>query len=333
MGCGKDEHAEGDDHGGSNHTAADTNKALRVVAHPVAASPFEDWGEFSADLKGADDVTLTAPMAGGGRVKRIAEVGRTVKIGESLCDIDSDKFGAMLAQANSALDMAKGEKERTENNVGKGYLGKAALDKAEFDIQSARVSLLQAQSAYDDARCRAPFSGVIVSRSAEKHQTLSPGAPTLRLASLGKLEAVAALPESEAMDYSEGQEASFRSGSNILTGKIRALDRAVESRNRTMTARVDLENPKGALRPGMVGKVRVLRKRYDSAVVVPSQSVLRLATGTVLMVVREGRARQVPVVLGPAQGESVLVLEGLKPGETVITSGAFQVSDGTKVEF
>ena len=104
-------------------------------------------------------------------------------------------------------------------------------------------------------------------------------------------------------------------------------------RNRTVTARIQLSNPGGHLRPGMVGRARILRKGYDKALVLASQAVLRLQEGTAVMLVQNGLAHKSPVVLGPSRGDSVVVLSGISAGDRVITVGGFQVSEATRVEF
>ncbi len=316
--------------------SADSAAVVRVVTAVVQPRPFEDWGRYSAELRGADDVLLTAPLPGGGRVNRVAEVGAEVKKGQALCDIETDLYHAQLKQAQAALDLAQGEIERARGNVKEGFVGKAVLDKAELDYQGARVALIQAQRAHEAGRCEAPFAGVLVSRFVERYQNAAPGSPTVRVAGLSRLEALVSIPESESFGYREGQRAEFQllqAGSAPVAGKIGSLDRAVEARNRVVTARVELQNPGGALKPGMIGRVDILRRRHEKALVVASQAVLRLQDGTAVMVVRDGVAHKVPVVLGPSRGDSVVVESGLSAGNRIITVGAFQVSEGTRVEF
>jgi membrane fusion protein, multidrug efflux system len=289
-------------------------------------------------LRGAEDVVLTAPSPGGGRVLSLAETGTRVARGDALCDIDGELYESLLKQAQAAVDLAKGERDRTRENVKQGFLGKAALDKAELDFQNARAALAQARRAHADSRCEAPFAGVLVSRFIDRHQTAPPGAPTVRVADLRVLEARVAIPETEASEYREGQSAEFtalggRQGETRLKGVIAGLDRSVESRNRVVHARVRLENPGEALRPGMIGNVGVLRRRHADALVVPSPAVLRLQEGTAVMVVVDSIAHQVPVTLGPSRDGVVVVASGLSAGDRIITAGAFQVSEGTRVEF
>ncbi|MDB5048426.1 MAG: efflux transporter periplasmic adaptor subunit [Fibrobacteres bacterium] len=323
-GKGKEEAAQGD-----------SSAAVRVVVVPAKAMPFDDWGNYSADLRGSDDATLAAPMQGG-RVANVSEVGMAVKAGQGLCDIESQRYQAMMLSAKSAMDVARGELERQKVNVEKGFVGKAVLDQAELGFQQARVAMLQAQRTYEDSRCQAPFTGVLVSRMIDRFQTVAPGAPTVRIAATSRLQAVVAIPESEARDFREGQTAEFslvQDSAHVFTGKLKSIDRAVEAHNRTVMARIDIPNSGNVLRPGMVGKTRILRKKYDKAIVVPSNAVLRLQEGTMVVLVKDGKAMQVPVRLGPAMGESVVVESGLSEGDLIVTVGAFQVSTGTKVTY
>jgi len=320
----------------ANKISADTTLSIHVVTTVVEPRSFEDWGSYSADLRGIEDVVLTAPQAGSGRVNQITDVGANVTKGQALCDIDSDRYHALLMQAQSAVDLAQGELDRTKNNIDKGFVGKATLDKAQLDFQNARVALLQAQRADADSRCEAPFAGLLVSRFVEHFQNAMPGTPTVRVANVANLEAVVSIPESEAFDYRNGQKAEFellQATGGTFYGRIHELDHAVEAHNRTLMARIQLANTGKSLSPGMIGRVRILRKGYDKAIVVSSQAVLRLQDGTAIMLVANGLAHKVDVVLGPAKGDSVVVLSGVSAGDRVITVGAFQVSEGTKVEF
>jgi membrane fusion protein (multidrug efflux system) len=334
-GCKKKGEAKAGEAAKGEAAQVDSSASVRVVVMTAESKPFEDWGTYSADLRGSEDATLLAPVQGG-RVAEVSEVGKMVKAGQGLCDIESQRYQAMMLSAKSSLEVAKGELEREKVNVEKGFVGKAVLDQAELGFQQARVAMLQAQRAFEDSRCQAPFSGVLVSRMVDRFQTVGPGAPTVRIAATGRLEAVVAIPESEARDFREGQTAEFslvQDSAHAFVGKLKSIDRAVEARNRTVMARIDIPNSGNVLRPGMVGKTRILRKKYAKAIVVPSNAVLRLQDGTMVMVVKDNKAQQVPVVLGPAQGDNVVIEKGLNEGDVVITVGAFQVSTGTRVAY
>jgi membrane fusion protein (multidrug efflux system) len=321
-------------HGAAAKRAADSS-FVKVVVADVIERPFEDWGSYSADLRGIEDATLIAPNQGG-RVNTIREVGMWFKSGESLCDIDGDKYGAALEAAKAQVEVTRGDLERAKLNVEKGSLGRSALDGANLAYQNARMLLATAQRAYEDCQCQAPFDGVLVSRNIERYQTVAPGAPTVRVSRIDRLQAVIAIPETEAFGYEEGMKTEFRllqHPDRVYEGRLSSRDQAVDSKSRTVTARITVNNKDGSLRPGMVGRASILRHSYTKAIVVPSTAIVRLQNGISVMVVENGIARQHMVEIGATAGDSTLIIEGLHEGDKLIVIGAFQVSDGTRVQY
>jgi len=308
-------------------------KSLSVVTAELKTSSFEDWTSYPAELRGVEDVVLTA--GGGGRVLSVAEVGTRVAVGQPLCDIESERYAAMMAQAQAALDLADGEFARTEANVKAGSVGKASLDNAKLQLEGARVNVLQAKRYYQDSRCEAPFSGIVVSRSLDRFQTVAPGAPTVRVARTDRFEALVSLSEADIAAYAKGTPVRFTLPSlpgQEFDGKLKSVDLVVDAKTRTALARLEVANRDRLLAPGMAGKAQLLRKVYDNVVVVPSTALLRNDTGVFAVVSEKGVARQRPVKLGPALGDSVVVLEGVSNGELLVVQGAFRATDGSKLE-
>jgi len=175
-----------------------------------------------------------------------------------------------------------------------------------------------------------------VSRNIEKYQTVAPGVNTVRVSRVSQLEAVIAIPETEAYSYEEGMKTEFRllqHPEKAYEGRLTSLDRAVDTKSRTVTARIVVNNHDGSLTPGMVGKASILRKKYAKAIVVPSTALVRLQTGISAMIVENGVARQRVVKVAASNVDSSLISEGLRSGEKLIVTGAFEVTDGTKVTF
>lgn len=326
--------------GGKSHVSTDLSNSadtatVKVVVADVKECAFEDWGSYSAGLRGVEDVNLAAPNQGG-RVIMVKEVGSHVKAGEALCDIDGNKYDAALQAAIAQVEVAKGNLERAKINVEKGSLGRSAVDEANLAYQNARMLKETAEHAYEDCRCQAPFDGILVSRSIDKFQTVGPGIPTVRVSRVDRLEAVISIPETEAFSYTEGMKTEFRllqDPGHVYEGTLKSLDRAVDSHSHTATARIIIVNNDGSLKPGMVGRARILRHSYSKAVVIPSTALVRLQDGISAMVVENGIARQRIVKVGALSEDSTLITDGLHSGDKLIISGAFQVSDGTKVTY
>lgn len=314
---------------------ADSIAVVKVVVAQVNERPFDLWGSYSADLRGFEDANLSAPGQGG-RVGSVRAVGTRVNKGDALCDIDSERYSIVLEAAVAQLTLAKGDLDRARINVENGSIGKAALDGANLAYQNARMLQVTARRAYEDCRCQAPFDGVIVSRTIEKYQTITPGMSTVRLSRLDRLEAVVAIPETEAFAYHEGMQTLFTLLQNpgvVFEGKLSSIDRSVDQKSRTVAAKVDITNKDGILKPGMVGRARILRESLDHAIVIPSTALLHLENGLAVMVAENGVARKRIVTPGSDVADSMLITDGLRQGDQLIVTGGFQLNDGTKVTY
>jgi RND family efflux transporter MFP subunit len=153
---------------------------------------------------------------------------------------------------------------------------------------------------------------------------------------MDRLEAVISIPETEAFDYNEGMKTEFKllqDSTRQYEGRLASLDRAVDSRSRTAAARIEIMNRDGKLRPGMVGRARILRRAFSKAVVIPATALLHTQNGVAVMVAENNTARRRIIRTGAASGDGVLVLQGLKSGDKLVISGAFQLSDGSKITY
>lgn len=309
--------------------STEKNKAIEVVARPVVYSTHNTELVVSAEVRGSEDVQLVISM--GGRVEKVPTIGQKVKKGDSLCDIDSKKYEALFRQAEAAKNLTADERIRMKDNVSKGSLGQSALQKAELDYWSSEVGYRNALIAYEDSRCISPISGVVVSRQIEKFQALPPGAPTIRVAALGKVEVVFYIPEQNQGAVKLGQEVEFFSeNTGSMHGKVSRLDKAIDLRNRTVIATAMMDNPGEKYQPGSLGQVRIETAGVKS-IWVPIQALIREGTDSKVVIVKESKAVFIPVQIGVVQEKFVQILSGLNLSDNLVVEGAFKLSDGDSI--
>lgn len=125
-------------------------------------------------------------------------------------------------------------------------------------------------------------------------------------------------------------------GTDWIAGKVSAIDPTVDATTRTFTARASL--PEDELRPGMFLRVQVMLPAGDSTVIVPATAVVRAPYGDSVFVVEEAegkeepaKARQQFVQLGEARGDFIAIEGGVKPGQVVVSTGAFKLFNGASI--
>ena len=116
-------------------------------------------------------------------------------------------------------------------------------------------------------------------------------------------------------------------------GKIVFVDRAVDVKTGTLRVRAEFPNPEKLLRPGMFGRIKVDVGVRPDSILVPERAVTELQGKNFVWVIgADNKASQRAVKVGETFGESVLIVEGVKAGERIITEGLQKVREGMPVQ-
>ncbi len=257
-----------------------------------------------------------------------------------------------IASAQAQLDLAQSTLRRM-----KELLDKRSLSPQEFDESSARVKLAQAALAMAQARKRqlndkvqqaeqsvqqatisrayseikAPFAALVIARRAEPGTLASPGVPLLDLEQQGSYRLEVAVEEVRLAKVQRGAtvEVNLDALPAPRTGRIAEIVPAVDPASRAFTVKIDLPtNP--ALRGGLFGRARFpLGER--PALAIPRGAILTQGQLQSVLIEDSGIARARLVTLGPAHGDAVEVLSGLRPGDRLIYPVRPDLTDGSPV--
>lgn len=171
-----------------------------------------------------------------------------------------------------------------------------------------------------------PVGGVIQTLDVRQGMTLAAGQTLAQVAGLGTVWLNAAVPEARAGDVRPGQSATAELTGfpgETFTGRVIAVLPTADAASRTLTVRIELANRSGRLRPGMFANV-TLGETARSALLVPSEAVIRTGTRTIVMLAnKEGRYQPAEVTAGRESGGQTEILAGLAVGEKVVASGQF----------
>jgi membrane fusion protein (multidrug efflux system) len=220
-------------------------------------------------------------------------------------------------------------------------IGKASVLSAEARVMSARIDL-------DYCDVKAPLSGLIGAKQVSVGSLVGKGEPTL-LATISQLDPIWFYCNISEVEYLRSQAEIRRTGKTfedlpitlILAtgsehpekGRIVFLDRAVDVKTGTLRVRAAFPNSERLLRPGMFGRIRVdIGVRPDS-ILVPERAVTELQGKNFVWVIgADNKATQRAVKVGETIGENVLIEEGLKAGERIVTEGLQKMREGAVVQ-
>lgn len=295
-------------------------------------------------------VSLSADVAG--LVTRIRfESGAVVREGQVLVELDTSVEKAQLASAEARRQLAETTVGRTRALAEKGSISKAQLDADEsaFKTATTEVDTIRAQIA--KKTIRAPFAGRLGIRAVNLGQYLNPGAPITGLEAIASVYVDFTLPQQRLGDAPVGLPVRVEVqgvAGPPLEGNIAAVDPTVDANTRTIKLRASVPNKEEKLHPGMFVKVTVLLPKRSNVVVVPSPAVLHAPYGDSVFIVEQKKpdaggmtetpdghkvmaARQQFVRAGEARGDFVTVLDGVTPGQEVVSAGAFKLRNGSPI--
>ena len=282
--------------------------------------------------------TIGPPVAG--RVASVDVVtGDKVKKGDILLTIHSPDIAsvqAQVAEARAAKVLAVHVLHRTESLVRDGAASQAELQQAQAQLSQAQeeehraVSSLAAVGGGDgsaDYHLRSPIDGIVVERSVAvgREVHVDQDQPLLSIADLSKVWVIADLYEQDLGLVKADAEATVFTPAlpgRKFPGKIVYVGDLVDATTRAIRTRIEIDNPENILRPGMFAQA-VVETQTPHAVDVPVSAVLaRRDQFFVFLQEADGTYRQREVKLGEQHGSHVTLIDGVKPGDKLVTQGA-----------
>jgi membrane fusion protein, multidrug efflux system len=203
------------------------------------------------------------------------------------------------------------------------------------DISRARLRAVEARLA--DRLIRAPFDSVVGLRQVSVGTLLTPGTAVATLHDDRQMKLDFSIPELKLGQVTPGQQVTATTRAfpgQVFEGEVAVLDNQVDPVTRSVRVRALLPNPDGLLRPGMLMSTRVASDPRKASVI-PEEALLPQGSQQFVMLVDEGSdAPQVSrqaIRIGERLAGAVEVLEGLEPGQLVVTHGNFRVQPGQPV--
>jgi len=272
------------------------------------------------------------------RVARIFVVaGQSVRVGDPLIEFDRGPFDAAAKSAQAAVTVAQNAHDRAVRLAGEGIVPRKDVDQAAADLAQAQAALITAQRAQDLATLHAPVAGVVTRMSAVMGSNADASQPLVEVADLSALDVVLDLTPADAGPVRPGQRVTFWAGAtaggdSLGAGTVSEVGAAVDSATRSVRVRVHVARASRPLKIGESVFARIAAGVDPRAVTVPLEALVPEGeTFKVFVVDRSGIAHSREVEVGGRNEKTAEITSGLAGGETVVTYGAYGVSDSAKI--
>lgn len=271
-----------------------------------------------------------------------------------LASVTWERYKVLVARG--VLSKQDGDTQEANYNV-----SVANVRAAEDTVNSNKANLQRLIELQSYERVRAPFDGVIITRNIDVGALISSyggglgggvntagtgsvtipltgtatlGAEMFHIARIDRLRVFVNVPESSAQLVAPGQMVNLAFDSipgRTFEGKVVRIANAIDSVTRTMLTEIQVENRDGKLMPGTYATVIFNNVRALPPVVVPGDTLITRANGTMVALVRDNTVQLQPVKVGRDYGATVEIREGLREGDLVVVNPGDSAKDGAKV--
>jgi membrane fusion protein, multidrug efflux system len=270
--------------------------------------------------------------------------GDTARAGQLLVQLNADSDIAQMNTLTAARDLSQSVYERNK----KQFLAQA-VSQASLDADAADLKVKQAQVAQQEAQVvkktiRAPFAGRLGIGSVNPGQYLNAGDKIVTLQALDSIYIDFYVPQQELSRIAIGQTVVAVTNTypnKKFSGRISAISPKVDSQTRNVQIEAVVANPRHELLPGMYATIKVQAGKTSRYLTIPRSAVTFNPYGeTVYIVEEKGKGqdgkpslsvRQTFITVGPARGDQVAILKGVKEGERVVTGGQLKLKSGSSV--
>ena len=289
--------------------------------------------------------------------KFLISVGKSVKKGELLAQLDNVQARLSYQQALSSLNTAKSQKNTAKSSYDRirSLYEKGSVSLSEFE--SAKNSYVSATDSYASAQksvklqqaqlnygiIYAPENGVIASVNTEVNENVTAGQLIGVLNAGKKMEVSVGIPESVINSIKKGMKTtvSFSSlGTNKFIGKVIEVSPSIDQNTATYLTKIEIEDSKNSVKSGMAADVTFdFKNAQDSKtlLIAPINAVGEDSNGRFVFVIdskdgKTGVVKKQKVTIGKLSSKGFEILEGLSSGQKIATAGLQTLLNGQKVK-
>lgn len=336
---------------------------LNVTTYKVVASDVPVSLEYPAKVKSMQQVSIVARVSGVLEKKHFTE-GSFVKAGDTLYQIDSDRYEALMQEAmadvgmkEATLKQATRDWERTKVLFEQDAVSQKERDAALSAYESAGAALKASQAALKKAtidfnytKVKATISGMTSLNAQDVGSYVGSSSDTMTLTTITQTDPIYvefSLPDIDLLKkryvMNNGNwnslaqaklpvQLSTPDGTKYAkAGTLDFIDSYVDGDTSTIKARATFSNPNNILIPGLFVRVNVEGLVYKDAISIPQVALLQEAIGSFVYVAKEGKATKVPVKAGTVHNNTYIIESGLSVGDVVITNNLTKLRPGSAV--
>jgi len=311
---------------GAGRGSTQGRQSLNVSGFIIKPTKMNEFINSTGTLRPDEEVELSFETSGKIVGINFTE-GTRVKKGNLLAKINDRPLQAQLQKLKAQKKLVEEQEFRQRSLLDRDAISKESYDQIVTNLQTiqADINLILARIA--ETELRAPFDGIIGLRYLSEGSYATPSTKIARLVKMSPLKLEFSIPERYADEVSLGFPVTYKivGTNNTFQAKVYAVDPKIELNTRTIIIRALYPNANEELKPGRFAEVTLLLSQIDNTIAIPTEALIPEMEGETVYVYRKGKALNIKVGTGLRTESLIQIVDGLKFGDTLLTTGILQL--------
>lgn len=306
---------------------------LVVTATILQPQTLNDMFRMKGIMLPDEEVDLTFETSG--KITKIYfQEGTFVKKGDLLAKVNDAPLQAELKKLEAQLPLAQDRVYRQQILLEKDAVSQETYQSVLTELETLKADIELTKARIAQTELRAPFDGAIGLRLVSEGAYASPTVVIAKLTKISPLKIEFSVNENMVNEIKPGTNLAFTVDNDLATyhATVYAIESRLDVQTLTFFARALFQNPGGKIKPGQSANVIIQLDQKNDAIVIPSISMIREMGRQLVYIYKNGKAKEVEIKTGLSTASSVQVTDGLSFGDTLLTTGVMQLTDGALVK-
>jgi membrane fusion protein (multidrug efflux system) len=299
---------------------------LNAAGYIIMPTNLSDLIVQTGTLKPDEEVDLSFETSGKIVAINFTE-GTRVKKGDLLAKINDKPLQAQLEKLQSQIKMAQAKEFRQKSLLDKDAISQESYDQIQTDVQTITADINLIRARISETELKAPFDGEIGLRYLSEGSYVTSSTKIAKLIKISPLKIEFSISEKYSSEIRIGYPITFKmvGSDQIYKASVYAIDPKVDIAMRTITLRALYPNKNEEIKAGRFTEITLQLSQIDNAIAIPTEALIPEMEGERVFIYKNGKAQSVQVTTGLRTESKIQVTQGLKFGDTLITSGIMQL--------
>lgn len=307
-------------------------QVLNVSGYIISPMLLQDFRTSTGTLKADEEVDLSFETSGKLVSINFTE-GARVQKGDLLAKLNDKPLQAQLEKLFAQQKLSEAKEFRQRSLLDKDAISQESYDQIKTELQTIQADINLVKARISETELRAPFDGIIGLRYVSEGAYTNASTKIARLVKIKPIKIDFSMPEKYADQIKKGYPVTFtiEGTDKIYEASIYAVDPKIDLGTKVILLRAIYPNNNEELKPGRYAGVTMLLSKTENAIAIPSEALVPQMEGELVYVYKGGKAQVIKVSTGLRTETLVQITDGLKFGDTLLTSGILQLRQGLPV--